>query len=432
MTVSDETKTGGSAKAVDHSDLAAVLTASARRRKGSRWRGRLVLFLLLVAIAAGAGYYYSTRDRGGFDYATTPAKNGDLTVLVTATGSIQPTEQVDVSSELSGTVRDVNVDYNSSVKAGDVLAVLDTNNLEANVKSSQAKLNSAKANVIKATAQMQQAQVALDRLRNLVKSNVSTQQSLDDAQYNYDSAAATKQINEADVLAAEADLRLAQVNLGKARIVSPIEGTVLTRAVNPGATVAASLSAPVLFTIAGDLREMELRVDVDEADVGHIAVGQKANFTVEAYPDQTFPAEIKQIRFASDTTNNVVTYKAVLSVKNPDLLLRPGMTATADIVTQSIKNALLVPNAALRYVPPATGQRSAGLMSLFRPPRMRGNGQNQKPLTGNNRRIWVLHNGAPRPLVIQVGASDGQFTQVLSDNLSADDTVITDATERKR
>jgi len=428
MTVSEDSKLTAPA----HSDLAAVLAATGGERKGRKRRQRVIVsVVVLLALAAGA-YLYMGREQGGYDYTTAPVKRGDMTVLVTATGAIQPTEQVDISSELSGTVRDVNVDYNSPVKAGDVLAVLDTNNLEANVKSSRAKLNSAKANVVKATAQLEQAQVALDRLRNLVKSNVSTQQSLDDAQYTYDSAAATKQINEAEVLAAEADLRLAQVNLGKARIVSPIEGMVLTRAVNPGATVAASLSAPVLFTIAGDLRKMELRVDVDEADVGRISVGQKADFTVEAYPDRKFPAEIKQIRYASDTTNNVVTYKAVLTVDNPDMLLRPGMTATADIVTQSLKDAVLVPNAALRYVPPAAAGRSPSLMSLFRPPRIRRGGDQPPALTGNNRRIWVMRGENPSPVTIQVGASDGQFTQVLSDNVSAKDTVVTDATERKR
>ncbi len=427
MNVSEEDKVTAA-----RSDLAAILAASGNERKKSRRRGRLVvLAVVLLALGAGA-YFYAGRERAGYDYTTAPIKRGDMTVLVTATGAIQPTEQVDISSELSGTVRDVNVDYNSPVKAGDVLAVLDTNNLEANVKSSQAKLNSAKANVVKAIAQMQQAQVALDRLRNLVKSNVSTQQSLDDAQYTYDSAAATKQINEADVLAAEADLRLAQVNLAKAKIVSPIEGMVLTRSVNPGATVAASLSAPILFTIAGDLRKMELRVDVDEADVGRITIGQKANFTVEAYPDQKFPAEIKQIRYASDTTNNVVTYKAVLSVDNPEMLLRPGMTATADVVTQSLKDAVLIPNAALRYVPPVASDRSPNLMSLFRPPRIRSGGNQQPALTGNNRRVWVMREGQPSAVTIQVGASDGQFTQVLSNNISDKDVVVTDSMERKR
>ncbi|AJD41198.1 RND family efflux transporter protein [Rhizobium gallicum bv. gallicum R602sp] len=428
----DDSGSGRKAAAAN-TDLAAVLAASAKRGKGRRWRGRLIAAAALIAVAGTGAYFYNGRGGNGYSYVTQPAKRGDLTVLVTATGSVQPTEQVDISSELSGTVRDVNVDYNSEVKSGEVLAVLDTNKLEADVKSSRAKLDSAKANVLKANADLLSAQVSLERLRSLVKGSVSTQQSLDDATYKYESAAATKQINEAEVLSAEADLRLAEVNLAKARIVSPVDGVILTRSVDPGATVAASLSAPVLFTIAGDLRKMELQVDVDEADVGQIGVGQKATFTVDAYPNKSFPAEIEQIRFASETTNNVVTYKAVLSVDNADLLLRPGMTATADITVEAVKDTLMVPNAALRYAPPEAESRgSRGIFGLFRPPRMgpRSGGNRSEALTGAKRRVWVLREGRQVPLVIQVGSSDGQLTQVTAGELKEGDALVTDATTR--
>ncbi|OWV78919.1 hemolysin secretion protein D [Rhizobium sp. R635] len=416
------------AKAGATPDLAAVLAASGKQGKRRRWRGRLLVLLVVVAAAAVAAYIYIGRGRSEVSYATQPVKRGDLTVLVTATGSVQPTEQVDISSELSGTVRDVNVDYNSAIKSGDVLAQLDTNKLEADVKSSRAKLNSAKANVAKANADLESASTSLERLKSLVRSNVSTQQSLDDATYKYDSAVAAKQINEAEVLASEADLQLAEVNLAKAKIVSPIDGVILTRSVNPGATVAASLSAPVLFTIAGDLKKMELQVDVDEADVGQIAVGQKAKFTVDAYPDRNFPAEIEQIRFASEVVNNVVTYKAVLSVDNADLLLRPGMTATADITVEAVKNTLMVANSALRYAPPQTETRGRGIFGLFGPPRQRRNAG--PALTGTERRVWVLRNGRPASVVIQVGSSDGQFTQVVSGEIKENDAVVTDTTVR--
>ncbi|TCU20682.1 HlyD family secretion protein [Rhizobium azibense] len=430
----DDSGTGRKAAAADI-DLAAVLAASAKGGKGSRWRGRLVAAAALIAVAGTVGFFYNGRSATGYSYETQPAKRGDLTVLVTATGSVQPTEQVDISSELSGTVRDVNVDYNSEVKSGQVLAVLDTNKLEADVKSSRAKLDSAKANVLKANADLLSAQVSLERLKSLVRGSVSTQQSLDDATYKYESAVATKQINEAEVLSAEADLRLAEVNLAKAKIVSPVDGVILTRSVDPGATVAASLSAPVLFTIAGDLRKMELQVDVDEADVGQIGVGQKATFTVDAYPNKSFPAEIEQIRFASETTNNVVTYKAVLSVDNADLLLRPGMTATADITVEAVKETLMVPNAALRYAPPeAESRANRGIFGLFRPPRMgpRSGGNGNEALTGAKRRVWVLREGRQVPLVIQVGSSDGQFTQVTAGELKEGDALVTDATTRAR
>jgi HlyD family secretion protein len=414
-----------------NADLAAVLAAG-KRSRGRRWRGRLIVLLLLIPAGAAAAYFYSGRTRAEVSYTTQPAKRGDLTVLVTATGSVQPTEQVDISSELSGTMRDVNVDYNSTVKAGDVLAVLDTNKLEADVKSSRAKLNSAKANVVKANADLQSASTSLERLKSLAKGNVTTQQSVDDGTYKYDSAVAAKDINEAEVLASEADLQLAEVNLAKAKIVSPIDGVILTRSVDPGATVAASLSAPILFTIAGDLKKMELQVDVDEADVGQIAVGQKASFTVDAYPDRTFPAVIEQIRFASEVVNNVVTYKAVLSVDNADLLLRPGMTATSDITVEAVKDTLMVPNAALRYAPlQAEGRGGRGIFSLFRAPRPpRSGGGGDAKLSGTQRRIFVLRNGHPAPVVIQVGSSDGQFTQVTSGEITDQDAIITDASTR--
>jgi HlyD family secretion protein len=188
----------------------------------------------------------------------------------------------------------------------------------------------------------------------------------------------------------------------------------------------------VLFTIAGDLKKMELQVDVDEADVGQIAVGQKAKFTVDAYPDRTFPAVIEQIRFASEVVNNVVTYKAVLSVDNADLLLRPGMTATSDITVEAVKDTLMVPNAALRYAPPqAEGRGGRGIFSLFRPPRpLRSNGGGDAKLSGTQRRVWVLRNGHPAAVVIQVGSSDGQFTQVTSGELAEKDAVITDTATR--
>ncbi|OWV96004.1 efflux RND transporter periplasmic adaptor subunit [Rhizobium sp. R693] len=415
-------------------DLATVLAASRKQSKG-RWRGRLLVLLLLILAGGGVAYFYSRQEGNQYSYATQPIKRGDLTVLVTATGSVQPTEQVDISSELSGTVRDVNVDYNSEVKAGEVLAALDTNKLEADVKSSRAKLDSAKANVVKATADLESAESSFQRSRNLVQSNVSTQQSLEDARYKYDSAVAAKDINVAAVASAEADLRLAEVNLAKAKIVSPINGVVLTRSVDPGATVAASLSAPVLFVIAGDLRKMELQVDVDEADVGQITVGQKAAFTVDAYPNRSFPAEIKQIRFASETTNNVVTYKAILSVDNADLLLRPGMTATADVTVEAVKNTLMLPNSALRYAPPAAeSPRSRGIFGLLRPPRMgpRTSNQGGESLTGAKRRIWVLKAGKPAAVVIQVGSSDGQFTQIVSGDLKEGDAVVTDTTSQAK
>lgn len=410
-------------------DLAAILAASGDRRTGGR---KTWLWTSLIVLGLGAGGYYFLLSGSGpaYRYTTAPVARGDLSVIVTATGSVQPTEQIEVSSELSGTVRSVNVTYNSPVKKGDVLAELDTNKLQTDVQSTKAKLASAKANVLKATAELNAAKTKLDRLTSLVDNRVSSQQDLDAAQYAFDAANAAKQINEASVLAAEADLRLAEVNLGKAKIVSPIDGVVLTRDVDPGATVASSLSAPTLFTIAGDLRQMELQVAVDEADVGEVKVGQKATFTVDAFPERSFPAEIETVRYASETTSNVVTYKAILTVDNQEMLLRPGMTATADINVESVKDTLLIPNAALRYTPPATGAKSSGfsLSRMFRPPRPSGAGATQqKTDIPGDRTLWLLRDGKPVSVQVQTGPTDGRNTVVRSGEIKEGDALITDA-----
>lgn len=407
-------------------ELKTLLAQATRKKSGGRWVWR---FLLLVFVAAlVAAYYLYSADSGGYVYTTAAVSRGDLTVIVTATGSVEPTVQVDVSSEQSGTVREVFADFNSTVTKGEVIARLDTGKLEADVKNTRAKLASAKASVTKTDADLKAAKVSLDRLTSLVSNRVSSQQDLDAAQYKYDAAVATKESAEADVLSAEASLRLAELNLSKATIISPIDGIVLSRNVDPGATVAASLEAPTLFTIAGDLRQMELQVAIDEADVGQIAIGQTASFTVDAFPDRSFPAEISSIRYASKTVNDVVTYLGILTVRNEEMLLRQGMTATADITVQAIKDALLVPNAALRYAPPQQEVQSSGgrgLFTLFRPPRS-GSLTAPEPV-GRQRTLWVLNGETPVAVQVEVGSSDGQNTVITSGDLKPGDRLVTEA-----
>lgn len=420
-------------------DLATILSQS--RSTGKRSRKFLWPVVLVLLLGGGFAAYSAFSGSGTqYDYSTIALEKGNLSVIVTATGSVQPTDQVDVSSELSGTVRKVNVTYNSPVKAGDILLELDTNKQEADVQSARAQLASAKAGVLKANAELASAKISLDRLTGLVSNRISSQQDLDSARYAYESAEATKSVNEASVLSAEASLRLAEVNLSKLKVLSPIDGVVLTRDVDPGATVASSLNAPVLFTIAGDLKRMELQVSVDEADVGQVRDGMDATFSVDAYPNRKFPAKIEALRFASETVSNVVTYKAILTVDNADLLLRPGMTATADITVEALKDTLLIPNAALRYSPTMTASARSGnpLTRLFSPPRPpRGNrgqggqsGQGDAAQRDGTRAVWVLRDGAPVRVRIQSGSTDGRFTVVKSGELKEGDLVITDATAR--
>jgi HlyD family secretion protein len=250
-------------------------------------------------------------------------------------------------------------------------------------------------------------------------------QTLEDTHLAMAAAAAALKAVEAEVLVADADLKLAETNLAKTQITSPIDGIVLTRDINEGSTLAASLAAPVLFSIAGDLKRMEVQVDVDEADIGNVAVDQPATFTVDAYPDRTFPAKITDIRFVSETINNVVTYKALLEVDNAELLLRPGMTATADIVVNTVRDALLAPNAALRYAPPVEESSGGGLFSMFRPPNR--DSANTADLPGGSRTLWVMRNKTPVDVTVVTGATDGQNTQLVSGDLAEGDAVIVDA-----
>ena len=429
--MTSDSETAPPAARTETEELAALLGSGKKRGGRSRWIWRFGAAGIVVAAAYG---YWSYSSQGtAYNYATTAAKKGALTVLITATGSVEPTVQVDVSSEQSGTVRDVLVDYNSPVTKGQIVARLDTAKLEANVKSAEASLMSARASVAKADADMKSARATYDRLKSLVSSRVSSQQELEAAGYTLEAAEATKASAEANVLSAEAELEQARLNLSKATISSPIDGIVLSRDVDPGATVAASLEAPTLFTIAGDLKQMELQVDVDEADVGQVAIGQKATFTVDAFSDKRFPAEIIDVRYAPQTVNDVVTYMGILKVDNDQMLLRPGMTATADIVVQSIDNALLIPNAALRYTPPesqtaAPSGGGSGVFSLFRPPRM-GSISAPEP-AGSERTVWLMKNGVPTAINVEIGASDGQNTVVTKGDLAEGDLLIIDATEK--
>ncbi len=363
-------------------------------------------------------------------YLTQDAARGSLTVIVTATGSVQPTDKVDVSSELSGTVRKVLVDYNAPVKTGDVLAELDTDKLKATVESSRARLAAAKAKVKDAEATVTEKQRELARKTTLSGKQVVSEQDLDLAQSAYDRALAAQASAKADVGVAEADLKLNETNLSKASITSPIDGIVLKRGVDPGQTVAVSLQAPVLFSIARDLKQMELQVDVDEADVGKVKVGQKAMFAVDAFPERKFPASIRDLRFASETVQGVVTYKALLTVDNAEMLLRPGMTATAEIRVTELDDVLMVPNAALRYTPPSDASTGAGggvLRSLMPgPPRFRAPSTREQ--TGPTRTLWVLRDGLPAAVSVEIGASDGRQTQIVKGDLAAGKAVIVDQT----
>jgi len=397
------------------------------RRGPVRW-----VAIGLAALALAGAWWVFGNGSGTVRYVTEPVTRGDLTVIVTATGAIQPTEKVDVSSELSGIVRKVFVDYNSTVTAGQELAELDTDKLEATVDSSRARLAAAKAAVGLAQATVTEKQRVLERKKSLAGQQFASVEDLDLAQAEYDRAVASLDSARADVGVAQAELELAETDLQKACICSPIDGVVLTRDVDPGQTVASSLQAPVLFSIAEDLKQMELRVDVDEADVGQVTAGQTASFTVDAFSGRRFPASIRYIRYASETIQGVVTYKAVLDIDNSELLLRPGMTATAEITVNEIDDALLIPNAALRYAPVTEEEEDSGSFVDRLLPRPRFRSASKPQEEGRNRSVWVLKEGVPREVEIVTGASDGEFTEVTGGALEPGDPAIVDETAADR
>lgn len=400
-----------------------------RTRRWLAWGGAAIVLIVIAAL------WWLSRSGDTVRYETLAVKRGDLTVTVSATGNLQPTNQVDVGIEVSGTIRSVEVDYNDKVKVDQVLARLDTTKLEAQRLQAQAALEAARARVQQARASAQEAKAQLARLKRVQElsgGKVPAQHELDAAQAALDRAQADEASARAAVAQARATLDATRTDLSKAVIRSPINGVVLARSVEPGQTVAASFQAPVLFTIAEDLSQMELQVDVDEADVGSVKSSQSATFTVDAYPDRTYPAQITKVYYGSETVDGVVTYKAVLAVDNADLSLRPGMTATAVITVNEVEDALLVPNAALRFMPPTQvaevqPTNGGGLISrLFRPPRMRREAPAEPP-KGPRQRVWTLSAGELQPIDITTGASDGVMTEVTAGPLEPGMAAVTDA-----
>ena len=382
--------------------------------KTSRLLKRLIWLVILAALVAAGGWWWQARQSAAntVSYETQAAENGSLTVSVTATGTLQPTTQVDVSSEMSGIVRSVKVDDNGEVKQGDVLAELDTERYTAQLRSLQASLEAANAKLADAKASLTAANLTLDRQRSLQRKGLTPTQDRDNAVASQLRAEAAVSGAEAEIDIANSNLSLKQLDIDKSTIRSPINGVVLKRAVEPGQTVASSLQAPILFTLAEDLTRMQLEAEIDEADIGTVKVGQKATFTVDAYDGRDFSAIIQSIQFSPKTENGVVTYKAVLTVDNADLSLRPGMTATAKIVTQEIKDALLVPNAALRYNPPTAAKSEGFSISRIFLPRMPSSRGQPKQSADGERTVWTLKDNAPVAIKVTTAESDGRMTVV--------------------
>jgi HlyD family secretion protein len=406
--------------------------------------GILLVILLLMRLFGGA-------EKSG--YATEQAQKGNLTVTVSATGKLAPINQVTVGSQLSGQVIKVLVDVNDRVTAGQPLALIDPSQFDDQVKQAQATLAANTAAVGQAQATLAQSKATLSRYQEVSRlsgGRVPAKTEMDQAIADRDRALANLSAANANVISARAALSSAQTQRVRAVIRSPVTGVVLARQIDPGQTVAASFNTPTLFVIAQDLRQMKLEVAIDEADVGNVKEGQRATFTVDAFPGKTFPAMITRVDVgsnlsvqdatsssstssASSTTAQVVSYAADLSVANPDEQLRPGMTATADIVTMEKKDVLLVPNAALRFKPQTAGapaaQASGGIAGALTP-RMRrrgGGGDGAAPLErGSKQSVFVKQaDGSLKEVSVTTGDSDGSMTEITGGDLRPGMQVVT-------
>ncbi len=414
------------------SDVAETLGLHHPAGDSKRQKRYLVVALVAMLAMTAAILGKAASKTPATQYKTEYVRRGDLTVTVTATGTLQPTNTVSVGSELSGIMKSVEANYNDNVKLGQVLARLETSKLEAQITQSKAALESAKAKVLQAQATVVETQAKLSqyqKVRELSKGKVPSQTEIDAAEAAFERAKADAAGAVASVSQAQATLQANETDLSKSVIRSPVSGVVLTRSIEPGQTVAASFQAPVLFTLAQDLTQMELHVNVDEADIGKIQEGQKATFSVSAYPNRTFEARITQARYASTTTSGVVTYETVLKVDNRDMLLRPGMTATADITVKKVENAVMIPSAALRFGPPVQQEekQSRGLIGSLLPHPPGGTQQrNDTIANGKQQRVWILKNGQPAAVYVATGSTSGQMTEVLTGDIHPGIGVIVD------
>jgi HlyD family secretion protein len=375
----------------DIAERLGLINAKPKRRikKWMWWVGGIAVVLVGAFLMFG---------RGGPKpiYVTQPVTEGALTLSISATGTLAPRVQVDVGAEVSGRIDDLYVDYNDHVTKGQKMAQINTDQIVAQLGQANATLKQNEATLV-------QAEATFKRDETLLKGKALSQQQYDTARADYLRA-------QAGVAQAAAQVQQNQTLLQKATIYAPIEGVVLDRKVSKGQTVVASFNTPVLFTLASDLTQMELDVDIDEADVGAVRAGLGAQFTVGAYPDKTFAAKLTTVHTGSQTVQNVVTYKGVLLVDNAQLLLKPGMTATAEIFTGRLASAILVPNAALRFVPAADAIKDV-------PAAPTGVGLG---------RVWSFENGKLKPHDLKLGGSDGHHTQVIHGDLKPSDKVITD------
>jgi len=377
------------------------LTEAPRRpRRAWRWAKRVLVLLVLAGAGIAAWLYYDGwyQEDSGPTYSLASVERGDVVTLVTASGTLNPIVQVEVGSQVSGRIKELLVDYNDTVTRGQLVATIDPAIFESAVHQAEARLAAAQADLARAEAQAAGAKAKFQRLYGLRETGAVAPLDIDVARADRRAADASVLSAQAAVTLAEAALDEAGQNLAYTRITSPTDGVVVSVSVDVGQTVAASFSAPTLFIIAEDLRQMEVHTNVAESDVGQIVPEQKVEFTVDAYPDRTFTGKVRQVRYAAQTVSNVVTYDAVVTVANDDLKLRPGMTANVSFIVEERRGVLTVPSVAFRFRPANARSAPGG--------------------------VWVLRDGKPVAVAVRTGLSDGSMAEVLGTGLGEGDEVI--------
>ena len=367
---------------------------------------KLLIAGILVLVILVSAFFLFRGNGSKPQYGTEKVSRGDIVMTVTSTGTVNPVTTVLVGTQVSGTIKEIYVDFNSPVRKGQLIARIDPSLFDAQVNQARANVFSARANLEKAEATLIDAKRTMDRNKELFSKNLVARSDLDTAETNYETARASVSAAKAQVMQTEAALRVAETNLHYTKIVSPVDGIVVSRNVDVGQTVAASFQTPTLFSIAQDLTKMQIDANVDESDIGNITVGQEVEFIVDAYPDMTFKGRVWQVRNAPITVQNVVTYDVVIQVDNPELKLKPGMTANVSIIVSVKKDVLKMPNAALRFKPSEKGAQTA-----------------EKKGPG----VWISEKGQLRRISISTGISDGSYTEVVSGDLREGQEIIVES-----
>jgi HlyD family secretion protein len=389
---------------------------------------KIIIAAGLIVILAVGGFFLFRNSANGVKFKTEKVAKGDLHASVTATGTMSAVTTVLVGTQVSGTIRQLLVDYNSIVRKGQLLAQIDSAVFQAQVEQARANLQSAAANVEKSEAAMLDAKRTMERNRTLFDRNFIARSDLDTSETNYQSARAQVNVSKAQVEQARAALQMAMTNLQYTRILSPVDGMVISRNVDVGQTVAASFQTPTLFNIAQDLTQMQIDTNVDEADIGKIVVGQPVQFSVDAYPDIVFNGKVSEIRNAPTTVSNVVTYVVVIKVSNPEFKLKPGMTANVTIIIDQKQGVLKIPNAALRFKW-TEGEAAEGKKAGASQQKQEAG----KESTGRRTQgIWILENGKPKRLPVSTGISDGNHTEIVAGDVKEGDAVILESVSGSR